>query len=198
MSDVLEFFIDRVQTPIGEMVVIADQKGNLRAVDWTEHESRMLHFLRLHYREDRFSIQPLKNPHGLMDAIQRYFAGELTAIDSLPVKTAGTAFQLSVWAALRTIQCGTTTTYSKLAKQIGKPSATRAVGLANGSNPIGVIVPCHRVIGSDGSLTGYGGGINRKRWLLEHESSALNRSLAFQKEPALFEHSAVSQNPAAR
>jgi methylated-DNA-[protein]-cysteine S-methyltransferase len=198
MSDILRFFVDRTQTPIGEMVVIADKEGNLRAVDWTDHEPRMLQFLRLHYGEQSFTLQAIKNPHGLLDAIHRYFAGELAAIDTLPVKTAGTAFQLSVWAALRTIPCGTTTTYSKLAKQIGKPSATRAIGLANGSNPIGVIVPCHRVIGANGSLTGYGGGIDRKRWLLEHESSALNRSFPFQKEASLFEGDAHLRNPAPR
>jgi O-6-methylguanine DNA methyltransferase len=88
---------------------------------------------------------------------------------ALPVKTAGTPFQREVWSELRKIACGTTVSYAQLAEQIGRPSAVRAVGLANGSNPIGVIVPCHRVIGSNGSLTGYGGGVERKRWLLEHE-----------------------------
>ena len=85
------------------------------------------------------------------------------------VRTGGTAFQREVWGALREIACGTTVSYAKLAERIGRPNAVRAVGLANGSNPVGVVVPCHRVIGSDGSLTGYGGGIERKRWLLEHE-----------------------------
>ena len=107
--------------------------------------------------------------NGLTDAIGRYFAGELHAIDSLAVRTAGTPFQREVWRALREIPCGTTVSYAQLAERIGRPTAVRAVGLANGSNPVGVIVPCHRVIGSDGSLTGYGGGIKRKRWLLEHE-----------------------------
>jgi methylated-DNA-[protein]-cysteine S-methyltransferase len=87
----------------------------------------------------------------------------------LPVQTAGTLFQREVWRALREIPCGSTVSYGKLAQQIGRPAAIRAVGLANGSNPIGVVVPCHRVIGADGSLTGYGGGIERKRWLLAHE-----------------------------
>jgi methylated-DNA-[protein]-cysteine S-methyltransferase len=101
---------------------------------------------------------------------QRYFAGELAALNELPVRTAGTPFQREVWRALREIPHGTTVSYGKLAEQIGRPKAVRAVGLANGSNPIGVVVPCHRVIGSNGSLTGYGGGIERKRWLLEHEN----------------------------
>jgi methylated-DNA-[protein]-cysteine S-methyltransferase len=88
------------------------------------------------------------------------------------VTTGGTAFQREVWRALRKIRCGATVSYAKLADQIGRPTAVRAVGLANGSNPIGIVVPCHRVIGANGSLTGYGGGMERKRWLLEHERPA--------------------------
>jgi methylated-DNA-[protein]-cysteine S-methyltransferase len=92
-------------------------------------------------------------------------------IDTLPVETGGTPFQREVWHALREIPCGTTTSYGKLAELIGRPAAMRAVGLANGANPVAVVVPCHRVIGANGSLTGYGGGIERKRWLLDHEKS---------------------------
>jgi methylated-DNA-[protein]-cysteine S-methyltransferase len=101
--------------------------------------------------------------------LEAYFAGELTDFD-LPLAPAGTAFQLRVWSALRTIPFGRTWSYAELARQVG--SASRAVGLANGKNPIGLIIPCHRVIGSDGSLTGYGGGLDRKRYLLELESQA--------------------------
>jgi len=171
MSETLRLMIDRLATPIGGMVVVADHDGNLRAVDWTDHEARMHRFLRLHYGEKGFKLEPLKNPHGLVEKINRYFAGELVVLDTLNVATNGTPFQHAVWRALRAIPCGTTTTYGKLAQQIGNPAAVRAVGLANGSNPVGVIVPCHRVIGANGSLTGYGGGIDRKRWLLQHECS---------------------------
>ena len=101
--------------------------------------------------------------------MNRYFAGDLEAIDNIPVQTAGTAFQRSVWNELRRIPTGAPVSYGKLAQRIARPKAVRAVGLANGANPIGIVVPCHRVIGSDGSLTGYGGGLERKRWLLEHE-----------------------------
>ena len=87
----------------------------------------------------------------------------------------GTDFQRSVWDALRTIPAGETLSYAALAERVGRPTAVRAVGLANGTNPIAVIVPCHRVIGSDSSLTGYGGGLDRKRWLLEHEGAAFQR-----------------------
>ena len=130
----------------------------------------MRHLMELQYGENRFSLESTHNLKELKGAIGNYFAGELAAIDSLPVQTSGTLFQREVWSALRKIPCGTTISYGKLAGQIGQPAAVRAVGLANGSNPVGVIVPCHRVIGSNGSLTGYGGGIERKRWLLEHES----------------------------
>jgi methylated-DNA-[protein]-cysteine S-methyltransferase len=175
MNDILELLIDRIDTPIGEMVIIADHDGNLRAVDWTDHDPRAQNFLRLHYGSHNgrvgFTLTSARNPSGLSETIRRYFAGDLTAIDNLPVKTNGTPFQRQVWQALREIPLGTTTSYRQLASRIGRPTAVRAVGLANGSNPVGVIVPCHRVIGSNGSLTGYGGGMERKRWLLEHEGA---------------------------
>jgi methylated-DNA-[protein]-cysteine S-methyltransferase len=173
MSEPLQLIIDRMNTPIGEILIVADHDGSLRAVDWADYEPRMMRLLCRHYGTNGFILEPGKNPHGFTEAINRYFAGDLTAIDTLPVKTLGTPFQRSVWRALRDIPCGTTITYANLARRIGRPTAMRAVGLANGSNPIGVIVPCHRVIGASGSLTGYGGGIDRKRWLLNHESNSL-------------------------
>ena len=128
--------------------------------------------LRLLYGKNGFRVEAAHDPNGLTSAIGAYFAGDLAAIDNLPVCTAGTSFQREVWNALRTISCGTTVSYGQIAERIGRPTAVRAVGLANGSNPICVVVPCHRVIGANGSLTGYGGGIERKRWLLEHEGKA--------------------------
>jgi methylated-DNA-[protein]-cysteine S-methyltransferase len=98
-----------------------------------------------------------------------YFEGELRQFD-LPITLHGTDFQQVVWMALRELRAGERISYGELARRIGRPSASRAVGLANGRNPISIIVPCHRVIGASGSLTGYGGGLGRKRWLLEHES----------------------------
>jgi methylated-DNA-[protein]-cysteine S-methyltransferase len=169
MRNILHLSINRIETPIGEMLIVADHDGNLRAVDWTDHEARMRRLLRVHYGDDGFTLEPTRNPSKLTDALGSYFTGEVTAIDTLPVKTDGTSFQQDVWRALREITCGDTLSYAKLAERIGRPTAVRAVGLANGSNPIGVVVPCHRVIGADGSLTGYGGGVERKRWLLEHE-----------------------------
>jgi methylated-DNA-[protein]-cysteine S-methyltransferase len=171
VSELLQLLIDRTDTPIGAFFIVADHQGNLRATAWTDHEDGMHRFLRLHYGENGFTLESARDPNGLTSAISAYFNGQLSAIDGLPVETAGTPFQREVWQALRTISCGTTVSYAKIARQIGRPAAVRAVGLANGSNPVGVVVPCHRVIGSDGSLTGYGGGLERKRWLLKHESN---------------------------
>jgi methylated-DNA-[protein]-cysteine S-methyltransferase len=126
----------------------------------------------LQYGEDGFKLESSCNPNSLIRAVSSYFDGDLKAIDNLPVQTAGTPFQSEVWRALRGIPCGSTVSYAELARRIGRPAAVRAVGLANGSNPVGIVVPCHRVIGADGSLTGYGGGIERKRWLLSHERVA--------------------------
>lgn len=165
----LAFVLDHLPTPIGDLYLVADDEGNLRATFWTEQESELRHFLARHYAPARVELTPARNPHGLTRRLAAYFAGDLNAIDSISVRTAGTPFQQTVWRALREIPCGSTIAYSELAHRIGQPAAVRAVGTANGANPIGVVVPCHRVIGANGSLTGYGGGIERKRWLLEHE-----------------------------
>jgi methylated-DNA-[protein]-cysteine S-methyltransferase len=105
--------------------------------------------------------------------LSAYFRGSLRAVDNLQVTPLGTPFQRQVWAALRRIPVGKTTTYGALAAAIGRPEAVRAVGAANGDNPVAIVVPCHRVIGADGTLVGYGGGIERKRWLLVHEKALL-------------------------
>ncbi|PWC32709.1 methylated-DNA--[protein]-cysteine S-methyltransferase [Azospirillum sp. TSO35-2] len=163
--------IDRTATPIGELIVVADDDGHLRAVDWTEHEDRMRRLLRRQVGEGCV-LRPARDPAGVTRAMQAYFAGDLAVIDRLPVRTGGTLFQRAVWAALRGVPCGTTITYRELAARAGRPQAVRAAGHANGANPVGVVVPCHRVVGSNGTLTGYGGGIQRKRWLLAHEGVA--------------------------
>lgn len=170
MTEILQLRINRIDTPIGKMLIVADHDGNLRAIDWEDHEPRMHRLLRLHYGENGFRCELHCTPNGLTCAIGSYFEGEHAVIDTLPVQTAGTNFQQEVWLALRRIPCGTTISYAQLAERIGRPTAVRAVGLANGCNPVGIVVPCHRVIGADGSLTGYGGGIERKRWLLNYES----------------------------
>ena len=172
MAETLRLLIDKLDTPIGELAIVADHQGNLRALDWTDHDESMRRLLRLHYGAGGFVLEPARDPGGLARALRAYFAGDLSAIDHLPVQTGGTPFQRAVWRALRDIPCGTTVSYGALARRIGRAEAVRAVGLANGANPVGIVVPCHRVIGSGGALTGYGGGIERKRWLLAHEGAA--------------------------
>lgn len=165
----LPLLIDHIPTPLGELAVVADTDGMARATFWPDREDRLKRSLEIHYGTDGFTLTPARDPGGLSTALTAYFAGDLRAIDGLPVATGGTDFQRSVWAALRGIPCGTTVSYAEIARRIGRPSAVRAVGLANGANPVGVVVPCHRVIGASGALTGYGGGMDRKRWLLAHE-----------------------------
>jgi len=175
MTKPLALLIDRIKTPIGELGIVADEDGRLRAVEWTEQDDRMRRSFRLHYGEDGYALKTARNPAGFRAALRAYFDGELTAIDGLKVATGGTDFQRSVWKLLRNIPCGETITYAALAERVGRPKAIRAVGHANGDNPISVVVPCHRVIGTNGSLTGYGGGIARKRWLLAHETERSRR-----------------------
>jgi methylated-DNA-[protein]-cysteine S-methyltransferase len=170
------FTIDRLSTPIGEMLVVTDPMQRLRVLDWHNYEARMHRLLARHYGRSGIQLTPGKAPARVRAALESYLHGELTAIDTIDVETAGTAFQRSVWKALREIPAGATVTYGRLALKLGCPKAVRAVGLANGANPIGVVVPCHRVIGSNGSLTGYGGGLERKQWLLEHEGATFGRT----------------------
>lgn len=163
------FTLDRIATPVGEVLLVTDADGAVRAFDFTDYEARMMTLLARHYGAVR--LTPGRAPKAVRTAIAAYFDGVLAALDGLAVKTGGTDFQRAVWAALRTIPAGRTWSYGQLAHAIGKPAAVRAVGLANGANPIGVIVPCHRVVGANGTLTGYAGGLERKRWLLAHEGS---------------------------
>lgn len=160
------------ETPIGRMLLVVDEQGAVRALDWEDYEARMHRLLRLHYgRDDDAGLVPGELPSNVRDALDAYFAGDLAALDGIPVRTGGTVFQRAVWAALRTIPVGSAWSYAQLAAAIGRPTAVRAVGAANGANPVGVIVPCHRVIGTNRSLTGYAGGLDRKRWLLRHEGA---------------------------
>ncbi|HZB93195.1 MAG TPA: methylated-DNA--[protein]-cysteine S-methyltransferase [Stellaceae bacterium] len=188
MAEPQRFLVDRTQTPIGQLIIVADEAGALRAIDWDDHEERLGQLLRRYYGAAGERLTPARNPNGLTRALDAYFAGERAAIDDLPAATSGTAFQSTVWRALRDIPCGTTLSYGALARRIGQPAAVRAVGLANGANPVSIVVPCHRVVGSDGSLTGYGGGIDRKRWLLRHEQALP----ATERQPQLFAPAAAA------
>jgi methylated-DNA-[protein]-cysteine S-methyltransferase len=162
----------RMETPLGCALLITDLQGALRAIDFIDYESRMLKLLRIHY--GTFEVQSAPAPARVIDAFGDYFAGKVNALDVLHCETNGTAFQRRIWQRLRTIPAGRTTTYGELARDLGSPNAARAVGLANGANPLAIIVPCHRLIGADGSLTGYAGGLHRKQWLLNHERACVD------------------------
>ena len=167
--------LDHHASPIGAILTVTDADGCLRALDFLDYESRMHRLLRLHYGTYILTDSP--RDQRVAAALAAYFEGYLDALGDLPVRTAGTDFQREAWAALRTIPAGGTVSYRELAVRLGRPGASRAVGLANGANPVAIVVPCHRVIGSDGALTGYGGGLHRKEWLLAHESRRGGREL---------------------
>jgi methylated-DNA-[protein]-cysteine S-methyltransferase len=169
VSTKLEFLTDLLATPIGELIYVCDREGALRMIDWSDHNPRGERLLNIHYGKGGYALTRQRDPFGITTRLATYFAGDIHAIDEIPTATAGTTFQREVWGALRAIPAAETISYGKLAERIGRPRAVRAVGLANGSNPVGVVVPCHRVIGANGSLTGYGGGLHRKEWLLAHE-----------------------------
>lgn len=162
----MKLFIDSFDSALGTILLVSDGE-RLRALDYADHENRMLTLLKRHSPD--FQLREAHDPQGFSSLINTYLAGDLTSIDRISVNTGGTAFQQQVWAALRRIPPGTVLTYGELAAQLGKPTAARAVGMTNALNPIAIVVPCHRLVGANGSLTGYAGGLERKRWLLQHE-----------------------------
>jgi methylated-DNA-[protein]-cysteine S-methyltransferase len=166
----MELILERLDTPTGRMLVLTDDEQHLRAVDWEDHQARMHLLLRRQYRGMDVRLRESNYGSHAKRALDAYFDGEIDAIKELATATGGTDFQQQVWAALRQIPSGTTVSYGALAIRLGRAAATRAVGLANGANPIAIVTPCHRVIGANATLTGYGGGLERKRWLLQHES----------------------------
>jgi methylated-DNA-[protein]-cysteine S-methyltransferase len=163
----MRFQLGRLLSPIGTILLVTDDEGALRSLDFSDYEPRLHRLLRLHY--GAYALEQAAAPGSVTQPLTDYFEGNLNALEMICVATGGTAFQRDVWATLRRIAAGTTTTYGQLAAQLGRAGASRAVGLANGANPVAIVVPCHRVIGASGALTGYGGGLARKRWLLDHE-----------------------------
>jgi methylated-DNA-[protein]-cysteine S-methyltransferase len=157
---------DTIPTPIGEMLLVT-RGGALCAAEFGGYEARVRTALRR--RHGAFELRPGAAPGAVRDGFARYFEGDADSFVGLPLLTAGTPFQESVWAALRATRWGERHAYSELAARIGRPRAVRAVGLANGRNPVAILIPCHRIVGRNGSLTGYAGGLERKAWLLAHE-----------------------------
>jgi methylated-DNA-[protein]-cysteine S-methyltransferase len=165
------FLVDRLATPIGTARVVTDAEGWLRAFDWEDHVERIRQLLRLQY--GAVDLQESRAPKAIRSALRNYFEGDLEALQKIEWRIAGTPFQRKVWTALPSIRAGTTMTYGAFAAALGSPNAMRAVGHANGSNPISLVIPCHRLIAADGSLVKYGSGLERKRWLLRHEGVAV-------------------------
>jgi methylated-DNA-[protein]-cysteine S-methyltransferase len=163
------FSLDRMDTPIGKLLIAIDAEQRLRSIEWEDHRPRFEKLLKRYHGAEGFELRDATKPSSAQRALQAYFDGDLDAVAGLETAKAGTEFQRLVWAGLRRIPAGETLSYGGLAAKLGRPSASRAVGLANGANPIPIVVPCHRVIGANNSLTGFGSGLPRKRWLLDHE-----------------------------
>jgi len=154
-------------SPVGRLLIAGDDDGALVSLDYEDYPERMQTLL-----ESRFGACELRSasdPVGIIDRLGRYFGEGVDTFAEVPVNLTGTPLQVQVWQALRTIPSGGTRSYGQLAASLGKPKAARAIGHANSQNPVGIVVPCHRVIGSNGKLTGYAGGLQRKEWLLRHE-----------------------------
>ena len=166
----MQLLTDEIGCALGTLVLVA-RGGRLCGLDYGDERDRLREMLAARYLDPR--LVPAIDPFGHSTRLRAYLAGELAAIDAIPVETGGTLFQRQVWSALRRIPAGRTVSYAALARRIGRPAASRAVGAANARNPVAIVVPCHRLIGSDASLTGYAGGLARKRWLLAHEGVAL-------------------------
>jgi methylated-DNA-[protein]-cysteine S-methyltransferase len=161
------FNLDQLPTPVGAALLIFDDDGALRAFDWDDNALRIRELLRRQY--GAVVLTEKGAPLALSTALTAYFKGDLDRLADVAWRVAGTPFQQKVWSALAEIPVGRTMSYGALAAQLAAPNAMRAVGHANGANPISVVLPCHRLIGSDGRLVKYGGGLERKRWLLRHE-----------------------------
>jgi methylated-DNA-[protein]-cysteine S-methyltransferase len=158
--------ITTLESPIGRLT-LASRGDRVCLLHFGEEDARVRETLGRWYPGD--AIEPHPDPAGAATCLSKYFAGQLDAVDAVDVELNGTPFQKRVWHALRSVRAGTTAAYAEIARAIAAPAAVRAVGAANGANPVAVIVPCHRIIGSNRTLTGYGGGLDRKRWLLQHE-----------------------------
>jgi methylated-DNA-[protein]-cysteine S-methyltransferase len=159
-----------VHTPL-DALTLAAHNGKLCVLHFGARETPVRQMLHRWFPGE--AIEHRRNPAGAATALAKYFSGQLDVLDTIEVELKGTPFQLRVWEALRTLRAGQTASYAAIAREVGAPSAMRAVGAANGANPVAIVVPCHRIVGSDGSLTGYGGGLRRKEWLLRHEGQRL-------------------------
>jgi methylated-DNA-[protein]-cysteine S-methyltransferase len=168
----IQLLVDRINSALGTVILVSDG-SHLCALDFADCETRMMKLLQKRYGQ--FDLIEDTVLPGFSQPIQDYFAGDYYSLDAIPVRTGGTPFQQQVWSTLRTIPARTVISYRELAAKIGRPTAYRAVGMASSQNPVAIVLPCHRVIGVKARLTGYAGGIERKRWLLQHEGVDCSR-----------------------
>lgn len=159
-----------IESPIRPLTLAAAD-GHVCLLHFGHHDDGVRRWLARWYPGE--AVEQHDDPGGAVAKLHAYFAGDLSALDAVAIQMRGTTFQQRVWDALRRVRAGRTACYAEIARAIGAPASVRAVGAANGANPVAVIVPCHRIIGKNGSLIGYGGGLDRKRWLLQHELRAL-------------------------
>ena len=165
-----KLLFDHVDSPIGTVLIVTDG-DQLCSLDFVDYEERMMTLLQRRYGPVQLTMTT--DPCGFSSQVRSYFSGDYHCLNTIPVSTGGTPFQQQVWLALRTIPPGKTMTYGELAAKLGKPTAYRAVGGTNALNPVAIVLPCHRVVGANASLTGYAGGLKRKQWLLEHEGHTI-------------------------
>lgn len=159
-----------VTTPIGPLVVIEDEANALFMVEFADCDHRMDRWLRHRLASGRYRLRAGTISVRTRETFAAYFDGEVGILRTLPVRLDGTSFQNEMWTTLREVIPGETLAYGAFAERLGRPNAARAVGHANGTNPLSIVVPCHRLVGANGALTKYGGGLERKRWLLDHEA----------------------------
>jgi O-6-methylguanine DNA methyltransferase len=163
--------LSRLPSPLGDLLAVTAADGTVHALDFADCEARLHRLFARHHANA--TLAQGDAPASLASALARYFAGDPAALASVAIARLGTPFQRRAWAALTAIPPGETRSYAAQAAAMGQPSAVRAVGLANGANPIAILIPCHRVLGSNGQLTGYAGGVERKAWLLRHEGALM-------------------------
>jgi methylated-DNA-[protein]-cysteine S-methyltransferase len=165
----IPFIRQTIVTPIGGLTLVA-REDRLCMAEFADCEHRMTRWLRERIAKEQGELADGHVPPPVAHAFCDYFDGRIAALDAVEVEFSGTDFQNGVWSALRRIPPGSTFGYGAFAERLGRPQAARAVGHANGANPLSIVVPCHRLVGAHGALTNYGGGLWRKRWLLDHEA----------------------------
>jgi len=177
-GDVMKLLLNRIASPLGDILLVIDEDQRARALSFADHQSRFLR--QLDERYGRYELRDVPSPSPIGTKLARYFAGEFDALDDVQTAVEGSELQHRVWTAMRGIPAGQVTSYGELARDLGytDPRMAVEVGAAVGANPIAIVVPCHRVIGKDGSLKGYAWGLHRKRWLLAHEGAMIRKDSA--------------------